>query len=385
MTTKVYAVSHGSELAGAELSLVEICRSLVLHGAEVTVSLPSAGPIEDRFVDVGCRVIHVPTHRWMGKRFNALIGSVRLCQALFDSVWHLIAVRRTRPSVVLVNTIVCPSGMLAARIAGTRSILFVRESLNSNPSLRCVLPMRVVRFLCVAMCDRLVVNSEYVNRQFGGGGIVIPPPLNPRFQSETLVSDRADDVMQNCETPGVDRPFEICMVGSIGGDKGQEDFIEALQILARSGCTNIHSTICGTGSDAEVDVLKGLILQASANGCHVDFLGSVVDTKAIYSSSDVTVVCSRNEAFGKVSVESLATGTPVVGYALGGTREILEHGGGVLVNPCTPQALARAIRGLYDKPNSLESMSAEASENRYIGLTLSSANDAAQVVLDRKL
>jgi glycosyltransferase involved in cell wall biosynthesis len=62
------------------------------------------------------------------------------------------------------------------------------------------------------------------------------------------------------------------------------------------------------------------------------------------AASDALLMCSRNEAFGMVTVEALQAGLPVIGYKLGGTAEILgaDPPSGTLVDP-TPAAMARAI------------------------------------------
>jgi len=49
------------------------------------------------------------------------------------------------------------------------------------------------------------------------------------------------------------------------------------------------------------------------------------------------------EPFGLVAVESLAAGTPVVGYRRGGLAEIVDSGSGVLVRPGDEAELVRAV------------------------------------------
>jgi glycosyltransferase involved in cell wall biosynthesis len=73
-----------------------------------------------------------------------------------------------------------------------------------------------------------------------------------------------------------------------------------------------------------------------------DFRKDVYD---VFSSLDVVVHASTSpEPFGRVIIEAMALGKPVIATALGGPLEIIEHGhNGLLIEPGDPVALAEAI------------------------------------------
>jgi glycosyltransferase involved in cell wall biosynthesis len=72
--------------------------------------------------------------------------------------------------------------------------------------------------------------------------------------------------------------------------------------------------------------------------------GELDDVAGYYARATMTVLPSVDEAFGLVLVESLATGTPVVGVASGGPTEIVDdHHIGRLAEPRDPASLAAAI------------------------------------------
>jgi glycosyltransferase involved in cell wall biosynthesis len=79
-------------------------------------------------------------------------------------------------------------------------------------------------------------------------------------------------------------------------------------------------------------------------------LGFVVDERLLalaYCAADVTVVPSLADNLPLTSLESLACGTPVVGFAAGGVTEVVGDGEtGLLVPPADVGALGSALAGL---------------------------------------
>jgi glycosyltransferase involved in cell wall biosynthesis len=67
----------------------------------------------------------------------------------------------------------------------------------------------------------------------------------------------------------------------------------------------------------------------------------------LFHDLDLSVSTHRNEGFGIVHIESMASLTPVVAYNSGGLVEIVRKGGGVLVDG-GPREFARAVVGLLE-------------------------------------
>ncbi|MNG22936.1 D-inositol 3-phosphate glycosyltransferase [compost metagenome] len=66
---------------------------------------------------------------------------------------------------------------------------------------------------------------------------------------------------------------------------------------------------------------------------------------------------SATETFGNVVLESLASGTPVIGANAGGVKNILQHGTtGYLCNPKDTDAFCGAIEDLLDADSGIEKM-----------------------------
>jgi len=101
--------------------------------------------------------------------------------------------------------------------------------------------------------------------------------------------------------------------------------------------------------DLDMD-LRAQALQVSANG-KVKFLGWRDDIGEIMSVFDMLVLPSLNEGMGRVLVEAMAAGKPVVASRVGGIPDLVRHGEtGYLVPPADEKALADGIKKLLDDP-----------------------------------
>jgi glycosyltransferase involved in cell wall biosynthesis len=77
----------------------------------------------------------------------------------------------------------------------------------------------------------------------------------------------------------------------------------------------------------------------------------------LYRRATLVVVPSRFEGFGLPAAEAMACGTPVVASDAGALPEVVRTGGGgVLVAPDAPDALAKAIAGLLDQPEARQAL-----------------------------
>ena len=107
----------------------------------------------------------------------------------------------------------------------------------------------------------------------------------------------------------------------------------------------------------ELDVdLRAQALKMNANG-RIKFLGWREDIHEIMPVFDLLVLPSLNEGMGRVLVEAMAAGKPVVASEVGGIPDLVKHGEtGYLVRPADEKALANGIRKLLNDPESARQM-----------------------------
>jgi glycosyltransferase involved in cell wall biosynthesis len=87
----------------------------------------------------------------------------------------------------------------------------------------------------------------------------------------------------------------------------------------------------------------------------------VRDPTPYIRAADVLLMCSRMEAFGNVTVETMQLGRPVIGARSGGTKELIRDGEtGLLFEVANPNDLARKIRHLYENRELVDKLGAAA-------------------------
>jgi glycosyltransferase involved in cell wall biosynthesis len=107
--------------------------------------------------------------------------------------------------------------------------------------------------------------------------------------------------------------------------KGQEDFIEIMAQLVDTG-HDVHGLIVGEAHSRRREFMLELQQQCRALGLEdrITFTGHRSDLKEIMAASDIVLSLSREpEAFGRVTLEALSLGKPVIAYDHGGVSEQL--------------------------------------------------------------
>jgi glycosyltransferase involved in cell wall biosynthesis len=94
---------------------------------------------------------------------------------------------------------------------------------------------------------------------------------------------------------------------------------------------------------------------------HAGEIRAEADLAALYSACDLTVVPSVQENLSNVLMESLACGTPVVAFDIGGNRDLVDHTvNGYLARPFEPQDLAHGMMWILENDSRATELSRQA-------------------------
>jgi glycosyltransferase involved in cell wall biosynthesis len=147
----------------------------------------------------------------------------------------------------------------------------------------------------------------------------------------------------------------ICNVGRLVRWKGQDVFIKALADVIKSEPKTKAVVVGSTNSTTEEKIyfeeLQYLVKELGLSN-NVIFAGFRSDVPLIMASSDVIVHSSTEpEPFGRVIVEGMLAGKPVIATAAGGVLDIIhDQVTGLLVPIKNPKAMAEAIQYLLKNP-----------------------------------
>lgn len=118
---------------------------------------------------------------------------------------------------------------------------------------------------------------------------------------------------------------KVIIYGRIVENKGQLFFFHGIKEVLKKTNVPIRCYWAGQIEDWEYydSIVEYLVLNEIDD--YVEYLGQVSDIKRILADMDIVAVCSKQEGYGRVTVESMIAGCIVLGADSGATREIITN------------------------------------------------------------
>jgi glycosyltransferase involved in cell wall biosynthesis len=374
----VLFVNHTGLRSGAEESLLSLMAALP---SEVTPTLACPpGPLATAAAGIGVQVVWLPE----------IEGSMRLHpthtpRAVFALARSALSIRRiarrTGADIVHANSIRAGlSATLAARWGGPPTIVHIRDCLPRGAA------SAATKALISRGSAMMIANSHYTAERFLTRGARPIRAIHNPVDLERYAAGGADRAEARADLGlGADQTV-LGVIGQLTPWKGQETAIRALARVMRSeprttllliGEARFVSGATRYDNTAYVQNLRELT-GALGLGDAVRFVGHRDDVPDVLAALDIALLPSWEEPFGRVVVEAMASGTPVIATAVGGPTEIIEEGiNGLLVPPREPELWADAVTALIEDRQLRERI---ASEGRRTAAGFSTNRHVAQVV-----
>lgn len=346
---------YPEEVGGAEKSVRFLAESLARKGHSVRVVSLGREESVDRINDVEVQRVKIrnlylqearkaPPPSWKKMLWHGVDAYNPLSRRVFSHI-----LREFSPDVVHTNTLSGFSVSIwdAARAQSIPVVHTIRDfyllcskSTMLKDGHSCSSQCRSCAFFCAPKMkatpriDHLVGISEFMcrtHRQFG------------------LFEDVPQSVIYNpydaheIKNRVVDRVRNIGFIGRLDPAKGVELLIAAFRQLHEQD-PDLKLIIAGDGRETYIKDL-----QALAEDLPVTFLGRV-EPAEFFEQIDVAVVPSVwEEPLGRVVIEALAYGRPVVATPVGGIPEMIDEDTGVVASSASVEGLQNAMGELLHK------------------------------------
>jgi glycosyltransferase involved in cell wall biosynthesis len=319
---RLMLVSHGENLGGGGEALFDdLVRGLHVHlpAHPVMVVTPGEGEIAERARHNQANVRVIAQPRWADFRptgvaywaNSLLLGAVTMWQSLG-------LIRAWKPDVVMSNTLTIPVAALAAKVCRVRHVWIVNELGRRDHDLSFVLGYRRTINLIGRLSDKVVCCSQAVSDELRVNGIP-----EAKLSVAHCGVDAPTDQAVNHRRPG--GPLEALVVGRIAEPKGQLLAVQAVAAAVRAGA-DVRLRLVGSLHDPRYVAQVLALADETRLADRIELAGPAADPFPAYRRAHVFLMCSRDEAFGRVTVEAMKLGLPVVGVDTGGTTELVEDG-----------------------------------------------------------
>jgi glycosyltransferase involved in cell wall biosynthesis len=345
----VLLVTHNLGLEGAPLFFLDYARYLAEAGVNLTVLSHSAGPLRDRFEQLGATVKIVEPGSVMAapSAQTAREAIVDLGRQIDFAAFDLI----------VANTFTTFWAVHAAKLANRPALMYVHESTTPasfylgrvNPE---VVALVEEAFGLADAVSFTTASTRNYHLDYGR-------PENHRLTPGWIDVSRIDrwlieNPREKLRTRFNLKPGELLVtnVGTFCERKGQHIFIRAVDLLWRRHPTLASRTqfvMLGSGETAFDDSIRDLLQQV--NRPNLIAHPATSDYFPYYAAADLFVCSTYEESSPRVILETMACGTPILSSDAQGVREQVRPDlEGTLVPPGDTFALCESLAKLLRTP-----------------------------------
>ena len=335
---RVLIVNHAGRMAGAEAGLLNIVDYMPSDRFSFEAATPK-GPIAAALAERNVRTMLLPMRR-IRRTLNP-VTLARYAISMATVIPGLVRrIRRSNISLVHANSNIAQlyAGP-AARRAGVPCVWHCRDLVDLG---------FVGRILAKNSCHTIAISEAVKSHLIEAGQssdrmTVIHNCVDPdRFSGNSA----GDAVRSELGVPA--QAFLIASAGQLVPWKRHEMLIHAVPRIIEA---HPHAVFMVVGSDIFGENARYRAeLQAMAKG-RVIFTGYRHDMPAMMAAIDLLVHPAEREPFGRVILEAMAAGKPVVAVDSCGPSEIVKQGStGILVKRSDPNLIATAVCKLMSEP-----------------------------------
>lgn len=296
-----------------------------------------------------CEAENIPhQHVALETKFRCLLGLVE------TFLW----LKRGRPDIVVLHgQWAGPVGVLAAKLAGVRGIVYIARwpAFYTDWTLWRAVRNYFAEKLPCRLADRVVALTPSSRYQYLLRGWV--PEDRLRMIPNAIFSGNIpnyDDVSAIRQRLGF--KSDMCNVVTVGRLADQKRVEELLLIWSKVVERENRAQLWVVGSGPQQGKLMRLSEQLGLGEACV-FTGMRSDATEFIAASDIFVLNSMYESFGNVTLEAMCCGKPVVVTRVDGLRDLVTDGvEGRLIDPWREDLFVEVLADLIGDPGKREAM-----------------------------
>ena len=321
----MFVASDNSAASGAFRSMTTLATLLRgRHGIDAFVVLPYSGngtellkenSIPHAFVNSADWTIPKDSNPKEWKRSHEIVSRAVGNHFAISILRDLI--RRNHVDIVHVNTTWTYVGALAALSEGVPFVWHLREFLEEDQG-RTIWSRYEGNTLIAASNAAIAISESMVNKY---------APFVPAKRLVKIWNGIDETRCVVRERQCFDRmPYIFVLLGNFRRHKGHLEFSQACAMLYRRGVRNFKVWFVGEGDTGVKEECLSILSAAGMSELEVTCWGFQKSPEKILAQADVAFMCSRAEAFGRVTVEAMMSGCLVVGADTAATKELIKNG-----------------------------------------------------------
>lgn len=244
-------------------------------------------------------------------------------------------IKNFKPDVIITNTFALALGPSIATSLNIPHIWHIREHMESDLHITHFNQKKIRKLTekSHAIFISKSIQEYYLSRY--------------KFIDYRLIYDQVDIRYEECHDDEYfkNNELHLMIAGGLQDGKGQIDAIKVTELLNNRGY-NAHLDIYGK---QEGYYYKDLLNYIEKNKVkNVAFKGFSTNLQEIRPNYDIALICSRNEGFGRVTIESMYAKNITIGLDAPATNELIEDGvSGYLYKKDDIEGLFKIIENCY--------------------------------------
>jgi glycosyltransferase involved in cell wall biosynthesis len=334
---RILCCSHSSNSSGAERAFYEMVKALNKNGHLVFCIFPEDGPLVNMCIPYITNYSIYKSPWWFGEKISIYKKIKLLKHILMSTILISRHIKKNQITKVIVNTICIPSPAIAAKMNKVKLLWFIHE-IGNDGGYSLIYGEKFTKKFVGRNSSLVICNSNFTKNG-----------LEQYIEKHKLVIAYQEvEINPIIHLENINNyPLRLLLIGRFSESKGQMEAIKALDILSQRKEPFLLKLV-GYDDSFYTRKITNYISDKKLND-FIEFYPPTNNILEFYKTADIVLVCSNNETLGRVTIESMKCGLPVIASKISGNMELIDHGiNGLFYEYGNPISLVENILALKD-------------------------------------